>query len=607
MEKKTNYNIEIPFTLHNKYEITVSDKEGNVIKQAIAYNQASSSAYLAHGYIDTVEISGSRTESKYIEPYRESDDLAGDTTEFWDREGLPELQGNNFVSCYHTQIKFFNISAGYIDRISLRSGGSIVSTVELKDIEGYPIKITYEDNNNITIHVFIYFSADMSKRNTNDKFYPIKWYGPSGSVLGGCCGKQIDLLEQREVRMSHYKNIRGDFIRIDDGYMPKAVNKYLALSRAPVPKIDENKYLTGVINNYTILKPNIIETYQTKIFKNSTETNNDAGDPILGLIRCMVLPGIGVIDMRDICNKKGPGGKGVFEGITYYKGSGPCYIPEEYVQETDNSLISIKKNAFYNAHVIVRRFKTTMDSATEEVPLGEVFFSDITEDGRKRRCMGFSQHVPLTEDYCGAETVIPCGPGNFVNSSIRYYGYYITYTGGDIENTYLKADYAVTGQIVTIPYSGQRMLQTFPYKLEYSYNGVDFTTAVEFTDNSTPYEPVYFGAIAAPIWRLSSGVNAATIDYGNNTTHSDKYVANAAGTKTIGYDPLFIFIGWSGRSADPTVPNGVKIAKTKSFTYGEGMGKLDRYTLLVPYLGFEKDKVYFSSDFKEGLTTKGDN
>lgn len=631
MEKKIHNKLEIPFDLHNRYEIIVLDKNNNVISRNIAYNQANSSAYNSRGYIDKVRIKGSRTEEKYIERYNQQGDDVNDITDFWDREGLPYYSKERFISCYKTKVKFYNVSKGYIDTIELLSGGGVVSSVKLKDIEGYPIQITYEEETNIVINIFIYFSANASsvKRNENKKFYPIKWYGPSGSVLGGCCGKQIDLLEQKNIRFSHYVNSSGRFIAIDDGYLPKAVNKYLALSRMPVPKTDENGFLTGVINSYTILKPNLNTGIDENIFKNSnlTGTNDvlemtlSSGEPIMGLIRTFVLPGIGVIDMRDICGKCGPGLKGIFESINYYKSAGSiCYIPQEYVLDNDGSLISMNKNAFYKAHVTVRRYRYNINDAVEDVPLNTVFFSDITTDGRRRRCMGFSQHVPLTDDYCGAESVIPCLPGGFKDENVNYYGYYITYTGGESGsdlNTYLKASYIVAGQIVSESASGTRVLETFPVKLEYSYNGVDFETAQEITTDDEPYVPREFGPIAAPIWRITGGLNSATVMAANNTTHSDKYVANEAQTRKIGYDPLFLFVGYynpqdKGHNEGLNIPQGVKVVDTKQFNYNQmGVHWMEDqpnpyYRLTVPYLGHAYDNVYFTSDFLGGLLTGGE-
>lgn len=602
MEQQLNNSIsELPITeIHNYYEVTICNKMGEIVKKAYGFNKAYSDVYMKSKMIYILTLLGTQR-SKEIEPFPENTDI--DKTQYWERNENPTYLGNDYFAGYKAKVTFLEGYKGKITGIQMSGGNGVISQAALKDIEGHPIILEYEETENITVNAFIYFVTKVKYRDKGNYYYPIhypiQYFQPDCSIYCGCCGHNIELLEIKDARYDHNGHL------VNDGYLPAFVLKNLAFTKSPIPTLDSKGNLRGGINNYLELKPTI-----GKIYKNATPDNCWKG-----LITAIVLPGIGLIDLREA---KGPLRAGIFTGSKVV-GQTTCYIPQEYVVENDESLISMTKNAFYNApHVLVRRYRPATAEKPEvntEIPLHQAFFSDLVEDGRQRRCESFIQHIPLTDYYCGAETIIPCSPGKFLEDKFSWYGYQITYTGRIGANeSYLTANYAVSGEVVTEVYDGYRNKITFPYKLEYSFDGNDFEVAAEFTESSKPYEPQYFETISAPIWRITSEIVGRTLS-GPTTTHSDPYVSEAAGLNNSGYDPLFIFVGYNSskdnRSFDDLDEEEIQkiqdsIDNTPDFNYenmGSGLGKV--FHTKVPYLYHENDCFYFCGGFNTEEIVEG--
>lgn len=600
MEQK--YNNLSDFTLHNYYHIQIRDENDNITYENYAYNEANSSAYLSSGVIYILRLVGT-TRERYIEPYTAIDD---NITTYWNRNIEPSYEivdGKvHFKSGYEATV-FFPPKAGggTITGIELVGTAGTISHAELKDIEGDPIIYNYGDFESITIKAYIYFLYDMSGKDTGKNHwenYPIKFFQPSNSIFCGCCGNDTSLLVKER---AYYSPSYG---WTDGGYMPSPVSKYIGFSKSPIPLEDRYGFLRGGINNYQILTPNTGTTYKNATFPKNF--NYDSNSCWKGLIKVIVLPGIGVIDLA---NAHGPRGKGIFKGSIVKKQT-PCYIPAEYVENDDDSLISITKNAFYNApHVIVRRRRSAdptkgRKAIDEEIPLDTAYFPDYS-DTRVGGCTSASQHIPLTDYYCGADTIIPSAGGSFVGEDYSMSEYIITYTGEEGEReTYLTANYVVSGEAITTNYDGYSSKITFPYVLSYSFDGNNFITAASFSSNSTPYTPVYFPAVSAPIWRLSSEISGRLLANAY-TTHSDKHISDICGISENGYDPLFIFVGYNrskdNRNFDSIEDPEIKrktinsVNNTPNFVYGENMGKNlpDTFKTTVPYLYHKNDSIFF--------------
>ena len=581
METIKNDSIYVKGTMHNKYFVEI--KRGKeVVSSAIGYNRAYSKDYIRWGYIDRLVAEGTPNLSKNIEPYPENntgkspDDDYYDITNYWDRVEPPTILNGQFVSSYIARVRFLpteRSGSGTINAIQLYGGGGLVSSADLTDIEGEPIILSYTTEEAITITAYIYFVASLvNKENTIPKvyldLYPVKWFGPGYSVLGGSCGGGIGQEVLLQTKRHNHNNEE-----IDDGYLPMPNMYYYAVSKAPVPKKDpSSKYLMGGVNDYQIILPTE-EKNGVKKYKNQSALRVGT-TPMKGLIRSLVLPGLGLMDAKEITGHSGIFNQGIFQSnVALIPSNKPCYIPKDCIQggETSfmDSLYSMSNCALYgeDIDVKVRRYlyreegnQSEMETIGDYVPLNEPFFSDLSTDARVRRRMGFSQHVPFTEnDYCGAESVIPCLPsGPWINETLKTYGYYIVYiskgwdNSNNSRNTYLKANYIVPGQIITVNANDRsRAKVTFPCKLQYSYDGNEFFTAIEITHDSTPFIPHQFNTVVAPIWRLIGGEPARNVMDAHNTTHSDPNVSKAAGVNNNGYDPYFLFVGYDVYKGNP--------------------------------------------------------
>lgn len=598
--------------IHNRYIIKIIDENQEVTKVAIGENTAYSANYLHQGNITTLSLIGVG-KSKLIEPVPENEE---DLTTYWYRSESPYFEDKWFRCSYRAEVYFTDIAGagGTITALQLTSNsGYVISKTELKDIEGEPIYLTYAPTDTkIIVSIFIYFGIDMSKKETvvpYFSYYPITFNPPDASVFCGCTPYgQIDLLEIIE-RYDH----KGH--KVKDGYLPYIPNDYLGFSKNPIPLKDKNGYLMGAINDYVSLKN-----------KNGSLWKNTLVTGIKGLVRALVFPGIGIIDLNDDQVKcGGPLREGILKG-SLVKGQSICYVPEEYIASgKPQNPISISKNAFYKAPtVIVRRYRNDL---YKEVPLHKALFSELILDKRYSRCESFFQHVPLTDYYCGAESIIPCAPsGGFIDEGADWYGYQVTYTGettnkkGEKKFTqYLAATYMVVGEVIITFENGYSFKHTFNCVLEYSFNGNDFITAAEFTDEDQPYEKKYFNAshstISAPIWRLRSTMNGRHMLAGHHTTHGDKNVSLISGESHSGYDPLFIFVGYKPNSSVVSIPDADPSLTSKSiatakkitgdFLYSDSqdtgtMRVTKDFTTTVPYLYHENDCIYFNGSIVGG-------
>lgn len=598
--------------IHNYYEVKVIDKNGEIVQSAVGYNTAYSATYLSLGYIDTLQLVGANRAHLIEVSNNYPGDPITDETTFWYRSEQPYREGMTFISGYRAEVYFLPTgSSGNVTGIRLYGNGITISEAALKDIEGDPIVLTYNGEATVVVSAFIYFYAKVSDKDNERYFpdnYPIKLFQPCNSILCGCCGKDISLLELVE-RYDHSGNHK-----IKDGYLPFPRNRDIGFTKSPIPMMDEDKFLLGGINDYVTL---LNSEKKGDYYKNALVPTD-----LKGLVRAIVLPGVGIIDLSDpVARYGGPWHEGILLGSKVV-GQTICYVPEEYIASDPPSCpISFKRSPFYYApKVVVRRHKETGSTVVvdEEIPMNEAFFSDIVEDGRARRCMSFSQHVPLTDYYCGAETTIPCSSGKFVNENITFYGYDIVYSGETVNRQgissftdYIAASYLVVGEYIYVDSDRYRYKSVYPCKLEYSYDGITFETAIETDNNTQPYERLYFsqGTIAAPIWRMTSRASGHTIYYANNTTHGDKNVAEISGLRLSGYDPYFLFVGYDSSRGLYNAPgmdvNLANAAVTKAtnitgnFLYGASMS-CGEFKTTVPYLYHENDCIYFNGSLRWG-------
>lgn len=634
MEKRRNNPFYINGIIHNKYIVEIK-RNGETTKKAIGYNKADSKAYLNVGYIDRLVAlgNGGTRLTKYIEPYPENnqdktpDNEDYDFTDYWDRADLPTVTSDKkFVSSYTTRVYFRPEepgtgrygTGGSISSVELYGGGSLISHADLKDIENEPILLDYDISETVVITVYIYFIAQLKIEELNSKLYtevyPVKWFEPGYSILGGSsggyCGQVSSNFSAATELLSKTRRNHNDE-NIDDGYLPMPNINYYAISKAPVPRANSKTgFLMGGVNDYQIINPTEIKNGNKK-YKNQSATGIGVSS-MKGLIRSLVLPGLGLMDAKEITGKNIGGGssegyhgvfkQGIFQQNNVVLGNRLCYIPEDCVEGGDSkfreNLISMKKGALNgdDIKIRVRRYltrevgnQTEMETIGDYVPLNEPFFSDISSDARIRRRMGFSQHVPLTEnEYCGVESVIPCLPsaGWVTDSALKTYGYYIVYMSGDTSSVYLKANYIVPGQIVTVnANTGNRDKVTFPCELQYSYDGNEFFTATKITHDTTPFVPKFFGTIVAPIWRLIGGEHARNVMAAHNTTHSDPMVSKAAGVNDNGYDPYFLFVGYDIYGGNPEGEWSQKVLTQKIEEDNS------RAIQNIPNQNVEKDKI----------------
>lgn len=573
--------------VHNYYEVEVINKNNEVVSKAFAFNTAYSDHYNASEMIYTIKAIGLGED--YIEPYLDQEGHPTSETNYWERNGAPDFNNTGY-KC--TAMFIQPGSPGTITEIQLW-GNSLMSSAYLQDIEGRNIVLDYGGEDSVRINAYIYFKANIEELINNNSFkglYPIQYFGPNGSILCGCAGRNDEILEvsnQRPKRGGGYTS---------DGYLPRSVSNQIAITRSPIPEMVDG-YLSVGIDNYQTFNP----LTGTLIFKNSKPSTSWKG-----LITALVFPGIGLIDLAT--SGTGPLGQGIFKNNPVQKENNrDCFIPEEYVVESDSSLVSITKNAFYKAeNVTVKRvYNNGIDVKIETVPLNECFFSPLIEDYRIRRSRSYSQPVPLTTKYCGAESIIPCSQGGLDDQ--EYYGYYIEYGTeiGSGAEQYLTANYAVTGEVLVYQsYLGTYDKFSFPYKLEYSYNGNDFFTAAQFYSASDPYTRVDFGqTISAPIWRITSTLSAGAL-YQGNTTFGDPRISAVAGDSPNGYDPLFIFVGYD-RDSDERDEEELSEEELRSkyntpnYSYtNKGANLPNWYHTTVPYLYHSDDTIFLSGELK---------
>ena len=647
--------------MHNYYEINIYNKNGQLIKSGRAFNKADSSIFLQTGYISKLRLIGDGRE-KFIEPYPNI--IGMENTDYFSRISAPYREGNLYYANYSTKVDFpSESSSGRITGFQLTDNtGNIISSAELTDIEGDKIALTYTERDSIIVTVYLFFVSAIPSVNPNAKqrqlekkdINPIQYFQPSNSILCGCCGNDFNLLEIVD-RLNHLigqlkpgseterytkKDLEAHTI---DGYLPFVTNKYIAFTKSPMPPYDDDfNILLGGINNYTLLSNAGLSTDER--YKNAMVPLK-----LKGLITGIVFPGLGAIDLlsKDAING-GPLRQGILKGSqvnleNVNSNETFCYVPDKYIDydnsvelPNDFSAISIEKNAFYKADIIeVRRWEFA-DGAKQIVsmmvfgdpksnhPSCEAFFSDKIADKRKRRCQSFSQHIPLTNYYCGAETVIPCSYGYNISSPNEYYGYDIVYRSNstiigeeEIFEHYIAASYIVLGEVALKSETSEET-KVFQCTLEYSYNGNDFFEAFSTDENTQPYTRIDFdNTIAAPIWKLSSPLSSLHLFQSNSTTYSDPYISDLCNTKKdgkkipkyySGYDPLFIFIGFdnsktviaedeNAQAAEAAAEAGREI--NGNFSYPDSMAATKFYTK-VPYLYQENDSIFFCGELSGG-------
>ena len=403
--------------MHNRYELSVVNQKGEVTQTAVAFNEADSDKYLLSGYISKLVLVGNNREG-FIEP------LSDERSTYWQRSGNPYRDGRCFFANYKAVVAFPIGASGSVSGFRLTdNNGTIISNAPLVDIDGRQIVLNYTNDESLIVHIYLHFMTLIPEM--KDDIYPIKYFQPSNSIFCGCCGRQPELLERIKRRTSVVD------VSITDGYLPYNTNMFIGLSKSLVPKYDaEYNVLYGGINDYVLINnERILSSSQT--LKNVLVPKD-----MKGLVRSIVLPNVGIIDL--LTEGVGPFREGILLG-TEVKDQSICYVPEEYVKEGACSApISIKRNAFYKADKVqVLRWKyvggeknvVEVEDMTDPYkgPSCEAFFSDGIADERLQRCTSFSQHIPLTEYYVGAESVIPCAPSSGFPSSPEkdnmYYGY----------------------------------------------------------------------------------------------------------------------------------------------------------------------------------------
>ena len=117
------------------------------------------------------------------------------------------------------------------------------------------------------------------------------------------------------------------------------------------------------------------------------------------------------------------------------------------------------------------------------------------------------------------------------------------------------------------------------------FHGNIFTEACSFDKDSRPYWRYEFSRPPEgdpPIWRIRSNVMGKLM-YNTGTTHSDPYIAEVAGNNINGYDPYFIFVGYT---------------KDENFVYDSDphsenvMAARGDFKVTVPYLCHPNDNFY---------------
>jgi hypothetical protein len=602
----------IPVTIHNKYEIEVLDKNNNVKATAVAYNSTNIKNYLSERMIFRITIIGTnRQRTKYLEPYldkegKPEEPLDYDGTNYWERNGEP-----NFLHTgYKTEV-YFPPDGNKNNITSVRLlGYSVMSQANLQDVEGRPIILEYEENDIIHINIFIYFSVPVGivaqdfMTGGSNVLYPVKFFNASNSIYCGCTGYNYSILNPRK------RGTHRPYETIEDGFLPYPEITTIAITKNPIPRINTGKnasgnFVKGGIDNYQLFDYN----EDLRVYKNSTTEQSSWK----GLMRALVFPGVGLIDLLE--KNTGPLRQGILLGnpvdmkdlnaalrtrpeLAIEGIEDEWFIPQDYVENGDASLISMSKNPFYTAPVTVKRFAA--EGLYEVAELDKSFFSDLITDRRYQRVMSFCQPLPLTNHYCACESIIPSQPGGDEYKR-NYYGYIIEY--GEVvegkEPVYYTANYAVTGEVLTTrPYEADFDKVVFPYKLEYSYDGNTFETAVEFTNNSTPYVKTEFPTVSAPLWRITGGLSTgATIKA--KTTHGDPYISIIAGNNQNGYDPYFLWVGYDGRDKNADGLNKYEIASRQNapvFTYTNKGRKAKALVTKTPYLYHPNDTIFLSAN-----------
>ena len=600
--------------IHNYYEIEVLDYDGTVKSSAKAYNTAYSKNYNASPMIYILRLfkaNGGYREN-YIEPYLNPDTHQPiNEANYWEREGEPSFEG----TAYKCVVLFLaDGSSGQLTSVQLR-GNLEMSMAEFQDIEGKAIYLDYGAGDSFRVTAHIYFETDINEikggsASTSSfyrrlmSFYPIKFFNAQNSIFCGCIGRQTELLKVADRRPS-----REGYTH--DGYLPQSHSNQLGISKNPIPLLDDKGFLMGNADNCQLFQ----KVTEGLIYKNSTTK----GSQWKGLITSLVFPGIGLIDLRD--SNMGPLHEGILPGNKVTKQNIPdnengylyeCFIPQEYIKngERYDSLISITKNAFYNAETIT--VKRDRLGFIDVVPLDKSYFSDLIDDYRIRRCKSFIQSIPLTDKHwVGAESIIPCGSGD----SHRYY---IEYGSDPNSNKLLTANYAVTGEVLVKTGFNPVIYKkyTYSYKLEYSYNGNDFFTAIDFSDTKyLPYKKYPFKdseenniTISAPIWRVSSSMTGMSEPM---TTFSDPRISRlfghidnrvddpaSLGDVTNGYEHLYMFVGYDSKidtRQNLTPEEQESLMHTPDYSYeNKGSDLPNTFETIVPYLYHANDTIFFS-------------
>lgn len=633
MDGKTNgfpiYELfkDIKIQAHDYFDVSIIHKTGEK-EQYFAYNEVLN----YNGVIDSMRIYNSangRGMTKYIEP--EDDE---DTTTYWKRKDNPTYKLTSFTC----QVNFTPSSNGEIDTVELYGGG-IVNRAKLQDVNGCPIIFTYTSEDTITIHAYIYFTVPaLDEEENHDTFNgrtSLKMFNGSNSIL---CGSDPNL------KLLTYEIKRNDEYIIE-GYLPNLIVKGIGITQNPMPPTIIGKginYLAGGINNYQII-PSSNSEGTLKILKNATV---DGVQRIMkGLITGIIIPGIGVYDLDNENRKIQDNKDKILPGSVVLKDYAH-YIPRKYIASgaIENAL-SMDKSAFRNVNYIsVHRYNESKDI---EVLDNNTFFSDADyKDTRVTNCKGYSQHIPMTENqYIGAETIIPCSPGEDLSIYYRdkndtegknihhlpLYGYYIDYYGinwEDIdwenetnellnfedltENRIEKinkkygitANYIVVGEYYCENEAGTvNGWATYDCKLEYydlatqSFKlAIDTSQSAVTGENGHAYCKLDFKdendedtTITSILWRLSSSISA-TASCIRRSTVGNPIIKDATEGHPNGYDPYFIYIGCS---SDETDKNGIKI-------YNDWPPEAqENITTTIPYLYRKKDRLFLSTYYKE--------
>lgn len=532
--------------IHNKYKLQLFDEKGQLIQEAFAYNQASSRRYnmiCLNGTFPGISQGQTGYQATYYDMSSGpagvhlgtgTGDIDVDTRMYLFAEAFDMGISWTRVSDYTFEDEHFTASAtfpattsyvGALTEIGLgpTSCNTLLSHAMLVDVEGNPIVINKTSTNILVVTIDMFFTAIRPEQPFGFLYDPAEVSSLAGAWRDNNWNTSMD----NELPLPG-----GKTFYFSPAYAPDAIDTKTAKN------CTAGLFSVSGWNTAAAFDRDTKASFPYALKALNCRSNADSNN--FGFAHSIVLPGLGTIPLPN--EKILPAYN--YNGINIGTGDGTTknWLPEVNEIVSANIYIDGKpaeatfqnfdptKSPLWNKCIKVEYLDSSGVFTTRDVP-------SFSVNRNQAACIALPMSNMVAAQYIDSRYTIQGYSPSLYNSSDSYSSQSLGTNVIYYDITGITLDHFRCGKRCRYAYSADYGISTDTYQLQYSDDGITWTTAVIATEG---YKTYYFEAITAKYWRITGGSAAGRSGgdaYGLTITPTQETY------KRVGYDQKAIIAG----------------------------------------------------------------